>query len=466
MFSKSHNHFKSIFVVLFTVLISLTSCDSFLKSVDLKSDLEKAIADANAPTLSLKVDIDDVDVGTVSPSGFKDDLKVNHPLNISANISKKYKFLYWEAVSQKDLNTSMAEYVKIDDKYSADTAVTVLTYSNDIFIKPVYALIPSIIEDSAVLSGVVQEKSWESACSFNFNLPGDKSFDTYSFRFSESEAEEIEKAFSVDGISQVTFFRDSNELVYAYEVYGSRYFKNLTITIDGESICDKFESPEMVSSKLILTPSDNPLDSEDESAVKTVTLEINTPELFYVAGEGIKVFSSSEKYSYSYKISNTTKEKESVSFTVDNNSAGTPSPNVATLYNTNGKAIPISFKESEGYQFIKWTSSTENVVIDDPESASTNIRVLSYSGTGTVITAVTGVRPKISSVSPKTENGSAVERDRSIQITFSKKIDSKSFTYSEEEREEIKNVSTWLGAENSPYGFVRDGVITYKNIQI
>lgn len=140
----------------FCIVLSLflTSCDNFLKAADIKDEIEKVIEYNNAQLVNVLIHSEER-IGSFLLEGEKE-FKINHTVaevQFTAN-SKVCIFKGLEAVSKTDTSISRNDCVEIK-KISGDIVTGVYTYSikvtqkqNDILIRPVYQLRPSVISIS------------------------------------------------------------------------------------------------------------------------------------------------------------------------------------------------------------------------------------------------------------------------------------------------------------------------------
>lgn len=140
----------------FCIVLSLflTSCDNFLKAADIKDEIEKVIEYNNAQLVNVLIRSEER-IGSFLLEGEKE-FKINHTVaevQFTAN-NKVCIFEGLEAVSKTDTSISRNDCVEIK-KISGNKDTGVYTYTikvtqkqNDILIRPVYQLRPSVVSIS------------------------------------------------------------------------------------------------------------------------------------------------------------------------------------------------------------------------------------------------------------------------------------------------------------------------------
>ncbi len=207
--------------ILFIIIsLFLTSCNNFLKADEIKNEIEKVIDYNNAQLVNVLFHSEER-IGSFLVEGEKE-FKINHTVaEVQYTTNKKVCIFYGlEAVSRNDTNINRNDCVKISE-ISANKDTGVYTYSvkvtkkqNDILIRPVYQLRPSIVSISPLYTNDPTE-------------PIVITFDT------PMEAIDIQSENSVFD------------------------FSNISIKCDNMDISDKFNTPVFNEDKTVLTITPN-----------------------------------------------------------------------------------------------------------------------------------------------------------------------------------------------------------------
>jgi len=158
------------------------------------------------------------------------------------------------------------------------------------------------------------------------------------------------------------------------------------------------------------------------------------------------------------------------------NSYGTLTGETGGAYKLN-KSYAISFEDNENYQFVRWCvlnekdeeiscEETDPIFIETPDQLSTTFKILQQVS-GYKIQPHCELRPVVSIATPQYQL-SGVNRDRAIIITFNQNISLSNFRYSDSEKKALTddNCELLLDENNSPYGYVKNGVVYFKNVKI
>ncbi|MBR5401098.1 MAG: hypothetical protein IK102_04725 [Treponema sp.] len=122
---------------------AFTSCENFLKGANVKEELDKSIAYANAKACTIYIS-QDTQMGSFLSSGDKE-CRVGFSIDVVFNLNKEYySFNSLKAVSIKNKNQSMNDYVRFTlnqnesnpEKGMYTVTITLLKESNDILILP------------------------------------------------------------------------------------------------------------------------------------------------------------------------------------------------------------------------------------------------------------------------------------------------------------------------------------------
>ena len=153
-FFKSLKHLILGCILCLTFTVLFTSCENFLKASEIREEIEKVIDYNNAQLVNVLIHSEER-IGSFLVEGEKE-FKINHTVaevQFTAN-NKVCIFEGLEAVSKTDTSISRNDCVEIK-KISGNKDTGVYTYTikvtqkqNDILIKPVYQLRPSVISIS------------------------------------------------------------------------------------------------------------------------------------------------------------------------------------------------------------------------------------------------------------------------------------------------------------------------------
>ena len=230
-----------ISVAFFFMVLLLASCKNFLKSTEIKKEIEESIAFANAESCNLVFKADEsMGVFLVDSSkGFK----LGHSTKIQFSVNKDYYvFKTLEAVSLIDNNVSRSDYVEFTvDKKESNVEngiytiyVKVLSITNDILIRPVCIPYPVITSYSP--ASVADAHFANEPIQITFNIP--------------MEAEDVSKEDSIFNFKT----------------------NNIQLTYNGNSVIQYFENPVFNKEKTILTIA--PKGPELKTIIKTSYIDV------------------------------------------------------------------------------------------------------------------------------------------------------------------------------------------------
>jgi len=372
MFSKSHNHFKSIFVVLFTVLISLTSCDSFLNTVDVKNRIESEIAHANAPPYSVRVQINQEGSGSIlTPSGDKE-IKVNDWFDIAFRVNNSWTFFKWEAVKKSDPSVLMSDYVEFKEITELETEARLIKDSDDILIRPVCEQKFYLTEISPSSGDIVNRDS------------------SISIKFNQNVSTECDLSgigISIQGLAD-----------------GKSYFKDPEI-IGGNTIVYFADSQNLI-----------PVSGTD-----TLVVSVSVPGSIFYSTENGDIYLDSA-FNSSYFVTSATNKKTSISFKLNDTQSDSGVLKVNGVTNNEeqkeysiGEKVTLQFNKSDNYYFEGWEVKIPNpdyvegsetqpaeldvsnseIIIEYPEGTESELGFDSaknnYSATAVILSSVSNV---------------------------------------------------------------------------
>lgn len=160
-----------------------------------------------------------------------------------------------------------------------------------------------------------------------------------------------------------------------------------------------------------------------------------------------------------------------------NNSYGTILSGSSVTEKLGTNNIELSFTESDAYQFVNWQvhdkdgnakncSKDDAIFIQNPNEMKTTFSIL-QNVAGYYISAECRQRPAVTLATPQFQT-SGVNRDRAIIVAFNEEIPKINFRYSEEESAALveKGCTLLSDSDGEAYGYIKDGVVFYKNIKI
>ena len=410
---------KSLFTILFGALfftVVLTSCENFLKSAEIKQEIEDVIAYKNAKEISVLIQPEEGTGSTVPAGNHK--AKQGYDFEVSFTENHAYSFIKWVAVEKDNLAKEITSGVTFENATAPITKVKITNDTTNIRIIPK-------AEERIAVSGEPSPRydtlgvSRDRSISVSFT----KYLDPSSFIFAKNEipAGAATKA-------------DENGNIWAYTLNGETILKNISITnIDDYSIADHFTRPQ-VDGKLLTIAVDktNPIQFNSSEIFKTVkvTLSANITDTSNIKMNTIK--------SWNYQITETTDEKATV--TLSSTAVEGSVYLAGTKDYSLGQKITLAFTEDANYQFVKWDYDPAIIYIEDFKSINTTAVVLEKS-TATIIKAVCAPRLRVTSFAPVNDNQNpTVSKNSSIFIKFNQNLPT-----NEEDIEQLKNISISMG---------------------
>ncbi len=413
-------------------------CDNFLDGSDFKEKLNGDIEYARAKSIEVIILPED-GTGSVLPQG-KQTVKTGYPFSIEFNQSDAWSFTKWIAVSKDNPEEEITDGVFFADEKSTSTTVKILNDSTLIRIIPK-------CEDRITVAGEPSPRydplgvSRDRSISVTFT----KELSESNFIFTEDE---------IPSSAQTKSDEDGN--IWAYVLDGETFFKNISITnIDDYSIAQYFCKPN-VSGKLLTVAVDksNPIKFNSGEIFKTVRVSLSG-DIADINGIKMNV-----QKNWNYQITESTDEKASVNLYC--------APTEGTLYlggTTNdyslSQKISLDFKESAGYQFIKWDYDPAIIYVEKPDMSTTTATVLEKTpqNSPTVISAVCAPRLRVIGFSPVNDvENPTVSKNSSITISFNMKLPDNYDGY-----RQLDNISIAVGGTSVKSSF-ETPVINYNTV--
>ena len=383
-------------------LSSLISCENFLRSDDVKREIEESIAYNNAKEIPVLIQ-SDADKGTTVPSG-NYIAKKGYEFEISFSETQGYSFIEWQAFNKDNESEEITKGVTFEDKNSPKTKVTI---TND---KTAIKIYPKCTDRIKV--------SGEPGPSYNpLGVSRDRSI-TVSFTKALGQSSFI---FSPDeipsGIAEQDIKTDSAGNIWAYTLDGQTFLKNISITnTDDYSIAEHFLQPQVQDNRLtIAVNKTNPITFNIGEVFKTVKVTLSKD---IMDTDGVKM---NTPKSWNYQITEATDEKATVNLTSVATEgsvylAGTRDYSIS-------QSITLAFTENANYQFIKWDYDPAIINISQEGINNPNTTAIVIEKTTednpTQIKAVCAPRLRDKSFSPVNDNSNpAVSKNSSIVIQF------------------------------------------------
>ena len=158
------NRFRISFLCL--AVLTLTSCENFLKGADTKSELDRLIAEANAPSVEVFIAAEK-EAGSVAPTGILS-YKLGKTFNLLFTPATGYEFIKWQAVD-RITGKELINAVAFENPNSPETRAAIKQDISNIQIKPVYIELPRVVSFNPQYSDYGSFAN--SAITFEFNTP-------------------------------------------------------------------------------------------------------------------------------------------------------------------------------------------------------------------------------------------------------------------------------------------------------
>lgn len=121
-------------------VLSLVSCENFLKGADIRSQLEQAVEVANSNPVTIFVTPDE-NTGTAVPNQVQ--VKKSYEIILSFKPSGNYKFIKWEVLNRQT-GEPVEGAIKFEDETALETKATVLKAIDNLVIHPKCILQPVV----------------------------------------------------------------------------------------------------------------------------------------------------------------------------------------------------------------------------------------------------------------------------------------------------------------------------------
>ena len=111
----------NLITILFAFALIFSSCKGFLNADETKQQIEAAIAYANAPFYSIKVENNKNHGNIVKPAAGETNKKVTDVFEIKFEAYTDYEFIKWEAKSEKlPQGESIYDYISFENEKAAE----------------------------------------------------------------------------------------------------------------------------------------------------------------------------------------------------------------------------------------------------------------------------------------------------------------------------------------------------------
>ena len=254
-------HFKLCGTLLgFIVLIVFSSCDNFLKGEEVKSEIEAAIAYANAPSYTITVESGDNSGVVKNPAGGEAAKKVTDVFSLKFEPYADYEFLYWKIIdstTQKEITNG--EYLELESLDDAETKCTFKKAPENgmkLCLVPVVAARPQILSYSPILASGLSVKDTPIQVVFDHDMSENSIY--YTKDEILSLMKELEITDENDERILKTNVKNVNK-VYGYKKDGKVFYKSISITdnLSGKNITDCFNAPIFETNRILTIPVNN-----------------------------------------------------------------------------------------------------------------------------------------------------------------------------------------------------------------
>ena len=243
----------NLITILFAFALIFTSCKGFMNANETRQQIEAAIAYANAPSYSIKVENNKNHGNIVKPAAGETNKKVTDVFEIKFEAYTDYEFIKWEAKSSKlSEGESIYDYISFEDEKASETKVTFIKALEGIVITPVTAERAHIISYSPMTTGVIKNST--IVVLFDHDMSED------SIYYTTEEITALKNEFSLtdqDFLPEGAVIGQTK--IYGYTKDGEIFYKNISLVNNksGKNIAHLFDAPSFENSRtLIITTKD------------------------------------------------------------------------------------------------------------------------------------------------------------------------------------------------------------------
>ena len=300
---KKNSKFCSTMMCLVS-LFSFISCENFLKGAQVKSEIEAAIAYANAPTYTITVESGDNSGVVKSPAGGEAAKKVTDVFSVKFEPYADYEFLYWKIIdSATKKEITNGEYIELESVEETETKCTFKKAPENgikLCLVPVVASRPQILSYSPILAGDLSVKDTTIQVIFDHEM------DDESIYYTDDELKTLMNDLGITDKSDSNLLHSTiNEVerYYGYKKDGKTFFKNISITNDrtGENLTHCFTKPYFETKRiLVILANTTSLPSDYEQ------LQINIEKDFFYYSQNKKPIAMAGSKKWIYQVNNKT----------------------------------------------------------------------------------------------------------------------------------------------------------------
>ena len=248
----------------FCIVILFAACKNFLNAKETKSEIDAAIAYANASTYTIYIKYSGKNGVVKSPAGSEISKKVTDTFTLSFDPIGDYEFVSWKITNDATKEEIQnGEYLKIEDILNSETKCTFVKAPESdmkLCLSPVVTERPQILSYAPMLGTEMSFK--DSAIQVVFDYPMDPDSIYYTDEELADLMAELKIADKNDAsLLKTTITQNETEQIkyYGYKKDGKTYFKNISITASetGESLTGFFAAPAFLAeNKLIINVKD------------------------------------------------------------------------------------------------------------------------------------------------------------------------------------------------------------------
>ena len=232
----------------------LSSCHNFLKSGEVRDEIEAAISYANATTYPISVDYNGNTGVVKSPAGGEVSKKVSDTFPIRFDPFADYEFLYWTIIDkQTNKEFKNGEYLQLESITEAETTCTFVKAPEPnmtLCLIPVLAARPKILSYSPTLSEDMTLKDTPIQVIFDHDM------DEESIYYTEEELTALMAELGITSKEDSKLLRTTMKGVEHYNGYikdNQVFYKSISITnnLTGENLNNCFVGPVFETNRIL-----------------------------------------------------------------------------------------------------------------------------------------------------------------------------------------------------------------------
>ena len=159
-------------------ILSLSSCENFLKGAEVREQLEKIIEEANAPSVDVYMVIDK-NAGILAPNGILS-YKVGQTFNVYFNPEDGVKFVRWQAID-RITGQELPQAVVFENPKLPETKATLKQEVSNLQIKPLYVELPRVVSCAPSYSDYGSVANSSIVITFNIPMVNEDADNIFSF---------------------------------------------------------------------------------------------------------------------------------------------------------------------------------------------------------------------------------------------------------------------------------------------